>query len=213
MTTKTAVIVEAGAKRTFASAAAWPGWARSGRAEEEAVEALATYRDRYVAAIRQDVGDPIFEVIERLEGDASTDMGTPGASGAVDAEPLTDDELCRQVSVLEACWSAFDRTVQRAGGRTLRPGPRGGGRDLEKIRSHVLEADGAYQTAVAGPSKVKDRGTFVEALWTRHRGELPDSGPRGGRRWTARYAIRRAAWHALDHAWEIEDRLVAIIEP
>ena len=26
------------------------------------------------------------------------------------------------------------------------------------------------------------------------------------RRWTTRYAARRIAWHALDHAWEMEDR-------
>ena len=24
--------------------------------------------------------------------------------------------------------------------------------------------------------------------------------------WSPRYAVRRAAWHVLDHAWEIEDR-------
>jgi hypothetical protein len=24
--------------------------------------------------------------------------------------------------------------------------------------------------------------------------------------WPPRYAARRIAWHALDHAWEIEDR-------
>ena len=27
-----------------------------------------------------------------------------------------------------------------------------------------------------------------------------------GRPWPERYAARRIAWHALDHAWEIEDR-------
>jgi hypothetical protein len=27
-----------------------------------------------------------------------------------------------------------------------------------------------------------------------------------GKRWTPRYAAHRIAWHALDHAWEIEDR-------
>lgn len=27
-----------------------------------------------------------------------------------------------------------------------------------------------------------------------------------GGRWPARYAVRRFAWHVLDHAWEIEDR-------
>jgi hypothetical protein len=30
--------------------------------------------------------------------------------------------------------------------------------------------------------------------------QVPDKG------WPARYAVRRAAWHELDHAWEIEDR-------
>jgi hypothetical protein len=24
--------------------------------------------------------------------------------------------------------------------------------------------------------------------------------------WTPRFAVRRSAWHALDHAWELEDR-------
>ena len=24
--------------------------------------------------------------------------------------------------------------------------------------------------------------------------------------WTARYAVRRMAWHVLDHVWEIEDK-------
>jgi hypothetical protein len=24
--------------------------------------------------------------------------------------------------------------------------------------------------------------------------------------WSPRYFVRRSAWHALDHAWEIEDR-------
>ena len=30
--------------------------------------------------------------------------------------------------------------------------------------------------------------------------------PLADRRWPARYAAHRIAWHALDHAWEIEDR-------
>ena len=38
-------------------------------------------------------------------------------------------------------------------------------------------------------------------------GEMPERGPRGGVLWKPRYFVRRAAWHALDHAWEIEDRL------
>jgi hypothetical protein len=36
----------------------------------------------------------------------------------------------------------------------------------------------------------------------------PIANPRLTKRpWTPRYFLRRSAWHALDHAWEIEDRL------
>lgn len=33
-----------------------------------------------------------------------------------------------------------------------------------------------------------------------------DGTPLAGRRWPARYAAHRIAWHMLDHAWEVEDR-------
>ena len=36
--------------------------------------------------------------------------------------------------------------------------------------------------------------------------EPSDGSPIAGKRWPLRYAARRIAWHALDHAWEIEDR-------
>ena len=37
---------------------------------------------------------------------------------------------------------------------------------------------------------------------------LPEKGPRGGKVWSPRFFARRVAWHTLDHAWEIEDRIV-----
>jgi hypothetical protein len=40
------VIVEKGSKRVFASAVEWPGWARSGKTEAEALAALAGYAPR-----------------------------------------------------------------------------------------------------------------------------------------------------------------------
>jgi hypothetical protein len=33
-----------------------------------------------------------------------------------------------------------------------------------------------------------------------------DGSPIAGKKWTTRYAAHRIAWHALDHAWEIQDR-------
>jgi hypothetical protein len=50
------------------------------------------------------------------------------------------------------------------------------------------------------------RAAILEGLAASAAGKLPAKGPRGGSRWTARYFVRRVAWHALDHAWEIEDR-------
>jgi hypothetical protein len=47
----------------------------------------------------------------------------------------------------------------------------------------------------------------AKALAVAASGEMPETGPRGGALWKPRYFVRRSAWHILDHAWEIEDRL------
>ena len=52
------------------------------------------------------------------------------------------------------------------------------------------------------------REEILEGLVAVAAGELPTIGPRGGKRWTARFFVRRVAWHVVDHAWEIEDRIV-----
>jgi hypothetical protein len=57
-------------------------------------------------------------------------------------------------------------------------------------RSGRCEEAAAVRTAVS------------EVLAAARSGE-PLGGVKG---WPARYAARRIAWHALDHAWEIEDR-------
>ena len=53
----------------------------------------------------------------------------------------------------------------------------------------------------------RTRRAVLEALGAAARGEVPARGPRGGVRWAPRYFVRRVAWHVLDHAWELEDRL------
>ena len=115
-----------------------------------------------------------------------------------------------------ACWHTASKrwmlsAVQRATGRELRKGPRGGGRDLEKILDHVLEADQGYLARLAwkhkregGKNLVEElsqtRGTILNALEVALNGDLPEQGPRGGIIWPGRYFIRRVAWHVLDHA-------------
>jgi hypothetical protein len=78
---------------------------------------------------------------------------------------------------------------------------------------HVLDAEGGYMRRLdykrdkAAEKDVKlSRKAALEALAASVRGEVREFGPRGGKRWTARYFVRREAWHVLDHAWEIEDR-------
>ena len=52
------------------------------------------------------------------------------------------------------------------------------------------------------------RQAILNALTSAAHGEIAVRGPRGGIRWTPRYFVRRVAWHVLDHAWEIEDRVL-----
>jgi hypothetical protein len=46
------VYLEVSKKRSFAGAIEWPGWCRSGRDEESALEALCEYGLRYSNALR-----------------------------------------------------------------------------------------------------------------------------------------------------------------
>lgn len=206
------VYVEAGSKRVFAGAIDWPGWCRSAKTEDDALTALADYRDRYAAAIAS-AGIKLpaakaFDVTERLRGDATTDFGAPSIAPAADAAPLTSERLRRQISLLAACWNTFDAAAESPEGRTLATGPRGGGRQVAAIVEHVMEAERAYVSKL-GRTIGKDaevREAFLDGLEARVRGE-PDQRKRATTpMWTPRYAVRRSAWHALDHAWEIQDR-------
>lgn len=213
-----AIYLEAGAKRTFASAVDWPGWSRGGRSEQDAIAALVAYGARYKAVVRSTAPKFVapndtsaFKVIKHLKGNAGTDFGVPSLGLPSDKEPVTAAELTRMTLILEACWSAFDRAAESAKGLELRKGPRGGGRDLQKMTAHVIEADQAYMAQLgARPPKAAStfdlREAMVEALRARVRG-LPFAEPRNTKNpWTPRYFARRVGWHVLDHAWEIEDR-------
>jgi hypothetical protein len=215
-----AIYLEAGAKRTFASAVDWPGWSRGGRSEPDAIAALAAYGARYEAVARAAAPKFVapadasgFKIVKRLKGNAGTDFGVPSLGLPSDEEPVTPAELTRMTGILEACWSAFDRAAESAKGLELRKGPRGGGRDLEKMTAHVIEADQAYMAQLgARPPKAASandlREAMLEALRARVRG-LPFAEPRNTKNpWTPRYFARRVGWHVLDHAWEIEDRIM-----
>ena len=220
------IYLEIGSKRIFACAADWLGWCRSGRSEEAAIQALFDSAPRYAAilhAFQLDFEPPAsaeaFNVVERVSGNASTDFGAPDAIPEMDRIAMSGIDLVRMKALFLAYWSAFDTTVANALGKELRKGLRGGGRHLEGIVQHVIEADSGYlrrltrkttrdKKAPQQAQLAQLRQDIRDALDWAYQGNLPERGPRGGSIWPPRYFGRRSAWHTLDHLWEIEDRIV-----
>jgi hypothetical protein len=208
----TRVFLEVGAKRTFASAADWPGWCRAGKNEHAALESLAGYAQRYAAVAKlAEVPFPnaaSFKVVERLTGNATTDFGAPGIPAKAEAASLTGAQTRRMCDLAEACWTYLDRVVAKAPA-SLRKGPRGGGRDRDVMFDHVLGAEMEYAKRIG--TRLKQPDGRDRAAVRAFRQAILDSFSRPNReeKWPVSYAVRRTAWHALDHAWEIEDRSTA----
>ena len=213
-TERVAIGLEQGTKKAFAWALDWPGWCRSGKDADLAQAALLAAAPRY-AAVAEAAGLALpttieFDVVETVGGDGGTDFGVPSAITDLDRRPVSAAEAERLASVVEAAWTVFER-VAAAAPAELRKGPRGGGRDRDKMVQHVDGGDDAYagvmgvkvrSTDRGGPGRVEAmRAAMLEVLRT-----PSDGSPIAGRKWPPRYAARRIAWHALDHAWEIEDR-------
>jgi hypothetical protein len=206
------LLVEATPKKVYVSALDWPGLARWGRTEDAAIEALLAALPRYARVARRagerfDPTDWDLEVAEQAEGGSGTAFGVPSVVAAADAEPVDAREARRLAGLVESAWAELD-AVAAAAPESLRKGPRGGGRDRTKIVGHVDEADAAYGQAIGVRGSARSRQE-VEALRAAVLDVLAapsDGSPLAGKRWPLRYAARRIAWHALDHAWEIEDR-------
>ncbi len=212
MTKHNRVVIEIGSKKVFASALDWPGWSRSVKTEDEALATLLQYADRYRRVAKLAGLDGLsddLDVTERLDGTATTDFGAPDAAASVESEPMSDDECERHVALLRACWHYFDETAARVS-EELQKGPRGGGRNRSKIVEHTFESERSYgrQIGVKTPKGAmstdeglrEHREAVCDAIRELNaRGEAP-------RKWPLRYFIRRAAWHVMDHAWEMEDK-------
>jgi hypothetical protein len=213
---KVTVGIEVTPSKAFASALDWPGWSRAGRTPADAIAALAAYVDRYAAvAKRAKLDFPFdasvaFDVAEETDGNASTAFGIPEIRFKADSRRTTARDGDHLAAIVDAAWTSFDRVVAGAAAK-LRKGPRGGGRDRDKIFEHVVGADGGYARVLGLNGNEVDprdraavadlRKRMLEAI----RGPS-DGSPIAGKKWPPRYAARRVAWHALDHAWEIEDR-------
>ena len=206
------LFVEETPRKVFVSALDWPGLARGAKTEDLAVESLVAHLPRYAKVARKagerfDPHDVDIEVARRKTGDAGSAYGIPSLVAPEDREPVDAREAKRIAAIVEASWEVFDK-ISAAAPESLRKGPRGGGRDTSKIIEHVTGADGGYARSIGikgSPETAEGLAEIREAVLAALR-EPSDGKPLAGKKWPARYAARRIAWHALDHAWEIEDR-------
>ncbi len=221
------VYLEIGHKKVFAVALAWPGWCRFGKDEQSAIKMLVNAAPRYSKIVKHaglefDTPNTTSRIntIARLEGNTTTDFGAPDKELQTDWDVVYPDQMKRYKKLLNACWIEFDRAIIKAKGKELQKGPRGGGRDLSKIVDHVVSAEEGYLKILGWKThsikmepidirKDRIRSEVIRGLEAAINGQLSRKGPRGGKRWSPRYFVRRLAWHVVDHAWEIEDRIIA----
>jgi hypothetical protein len=209
----TDIYIELGGKKAIAWSLEWPGWCRIRTNEEDAIKVLIDYEDRYRLIAQRaglDFEPGNLVVVERLQGNANTAWGVPAVMAPAESNPINATTAQRYVALLRAAWDMLEEVVA-ASPQELRKGPRGGGRDRDEVRSHVIEAERAYARKIGVRHKPfeMDDTSALKAM----RDEIADvlSKPSNGEPlveggWNESYAARRIAWHVVDHIWEIEDR-------
>ena len=206
-------------KRSVAFSLDWPGWSRGAKTAQLALETLETYRARYrpVAVIAGmaaefDAAGPL-EIVEDRVGSPSTDFwGISFSPSSTEHGPLDDAELERKLTLLQASWTFFDGVAARVSAE-MRMGPRGGGRDRNRIIRHTIRNESeefakqvglrnAEESALTPDGLRNHRETYLAAMRAYNAGKVD----RKMRSWTLPFLIRHSAFHTLDHAWEMEDK-------
>lgn len=214
-------VIERGTKdkRSVAFSLDWPGWSRGAKTAELALETLEAYRARYrpiadLAGMTSefDAAGPL-EIVEERVGTGSTDFwGISFSPSATEHGRLDEVDLERRLNLLQACWAFFDGVASRVSAE-MRKGPRGGGRDRNRIVRHTIRTeseDFARQVDLRIPEEAAltpeglrhHRQTYLDAMRAYNAGEIT----RQMRSWTLPFLIRHSAFHTLDHAWEMEDK-------
>ncbi|MBE7556720.1 MAG: hypothetical protein HS126_37190 [Anaerolineales bacterium] len=221
MAKHTRVTLEIGpkGKKVVAVAPDWPGLSRGAKTGEEAVEKLRAYIPRYAQVAKLAEMDAEFdtiksvEVVEQYPGTGSTDFwGISFAYSSIDKQGMSGDELERELRLMQACWAFFDDVRQRVSAE-MQKGPRGGGRDRDRIVRHpfAAEQDWAKGIGVLTPdgAMLTDEGlkahrdAYCQAM-REHHSQGKWAGKKGKE--PLRFLIRHTAFHTLDHAWEMEDK-------
>jgi hypothetical protein len=213
------VMIELGRKKPVAVAVAfdWPGWERSGKSEDDALRVLATYHRRYariaeLAGLADEFGrasDAV--VVEHLEGIGMTDFyGLSMRAAGPEEEQMSDAACERKIALLRACWTYFDDVASRVSAE-LRKGPRGGGRERDRIVQHVNNvemSDFSRKVGLDTPLDAQQDPDALRAYREAFCAAIREYNARGAsaRNWTVQFVIRHSAYHVLDHAWEMEDR-------
>jgi hypothetical protein len=216
------VMLEIGPKGKQVAAVApdWPGLERGAKTGEAAIERLQDYLPRYAPVATLAGMDMEFaaiatrsaavDVVERYPGTGSTDFwGISFAFSDIDRQAMSSEALERDLTLMQACWAFFDGVRARVSAE-MRKGPRGGGRDRDRIVQHTLAAEQDWATkldvrAPEGALLTKEglrayRDAYITAIRTFHAQGKP------ARNWPLHYLIRHTAFHTLDHAWEMEDK-------
>jgi hypothetical protein len=128
----------------------------------------------------------------------------------IEAEPLTDDELERRIGLMQAAWDHFDDASEPVVA-PLTKGPRGGGRERDQIVRHVYASERHNwwrKVGIREDDEARLTPKQLAALRERYVAAIREYHAEGrlARRWPLRFLIRRTAQHAMDHAWELEDR-------
>ena len=214
------MVIERGpkGKKAVAFAVDWPGWSRGAKTPELAVELLESYRARYrPIAVAAGMGAQFekegrLKTIEDKIGTPSTDFWAISFSpAAVEKEPMSAEDLDRKITLLQACWTFFDKTAKSVSAE-MRKGPRGGGRDRDRIIRHTVRNESeefAKQVGLRIPEEAAltpkglraHRTSYVAAMRAYNAGD----GKRM-RSWNLPFLIRHSAFHVMDHAWEMEDK-------
>ena len=206
-------------KRSVVFSLDWAGWNRGGKTPEEALETLEAYRARYrpIAdlagmAPKFDAAGPL-EIVEDRVGPGSVDFwGISFSPSSTEHGPMTEAELERGITLLKACWAFFDGVAARVSPE-MRKGPRGGGRDRDRIIRHTIRNESEEfakkvglripEEAALTPDGLRQhRETYVAAMRAYNAGEVEKQ----MRSWSLPFLIRHSAFHTLDHAWEMEDK-------
>jgi len=203
-------------KQVVAVAPDWPGLERGAKTEEAALARLRSVLPRYARAAKLVGMEAEFaaitgvEVVERYPGVGSTDFwGISFAFSGIDRQDMSSEELERGLILMQAGWALFDEVRVRVSAELLK-GPRGGGRDRDRIVRHTFaaEQDWAAKVGVRTPqgAMLTDEGLNAHRDAYREGIRAFHAESKLARTWPLRYLIRHTAYHTLDHAWEMEDK-------